>query len=96
LTTDELLAARTRQLQECDDDLAAFHTVDTDTATSFEVALSQCNFDFKPGTLVIVRKSSIETDPGCKPKPRYVGPMVVIRRTPQRCIPHCGTRWLSL
>ena len=34
----------------------------------------------RPGALVLVRNSSVETDLGRKAKPRYLGPMVVIRR----------------
>ncbi len=36
------------------------------------------DFDFKPGALVLVRNSSIETDLGRKSKPRYVGPMDLV------------------
>jgi hypothetical protein len=34
-----------------------------------------------PGTLVLVRNSSIEKELDCKHKPRWLGPMVVVRRT---------------
>ena len=40
-----------------------------------------CDLNFKPGALVLVRNSSIETDLGRKSKPRYFGPMVVVHRT---------------
>ncbi|KIJ35634.1 hypothetical protein M422DRAFT_262031 [Sphaerobolus stellatus SS14] len=39
------------------------------------------DYDFAPGSLVLVRNSRIETDLSRKSKPRYLGPMVVIRRT---------------
>ncbi|KAI9432043.1 hypothetical protein BJY52DRAFT_1199343 [Lactarius psammicola] len=40
------------------------------------------DFDFKPGALVLIRNSSIKTDLGRKSKLHYLGPMVVVRRTP--------------
>lgn len=39
------------------------------------------DFDFKPGALVLVRNSVIDKDLGSKTKPRYLGPMLVVRRT---------------
>jgi hypothetical protein len=39
------------------------------------------NFNFAPGTLVQIRNSAIETNLDRKMYPRYLGPMVVIRRT---------------
>ena len=47
----------------------------------YERIIRDC-YDFKPSTLVLVRNSSIETDLGRKSKPRYFGPMAVVRRTP--------------
>ena len=88
LSTSELLAIRARQLQKRDEDLAAIH--DNVLKSRFESVRqfermhekSLRDFDFKPGALVLVRNSSIETDLGRKSKPRYLGPMVVVRRTP--------------
>jgi transposase InsO family protein len=86
LTTDELIAIRTRQLQKRDDDLSAIHTnilrSRFSSVQQFERAFEKTirNHDFKPGALVLVRNSSIETDLGHKTKTRYFGPMVVIRR----------------
>jgi hypothetical protein len=37
--------------------------------------------DFTPGSLVLVRNSVVDKDLGSKTKPRYLGPMVVVRRT---------------
>ena len=88
LSTSELLAIRTRQLQKRDEDLAAIHAnvlkSRFESVWQFERAheKSMRDFDFKPGTLVLVRNLSIETDLGRKSKPRYLGPMVVMRRTP--------------
>ena len=39
------------------------------------------DFDFKPGALVLVRNSRIEESLNRKTKPRYIGPMVVVRKT---------------
>ena len=39
------------------------------------------DFDFKPGTLVQVRNTRIEKSLDRKMHPRYMGPMIVIRRT---------------
>ena len=39
------------------------------------------DFDFKPGSLVLIRNTGIESSLDRKMKPRYLGPMVVIRRT---------------
>ncbi len=88
LSTTDLLAIRARQLQKREVDLAAIHTnvlkSRFKSVQQFEQAYEKSikDFDFKPGALVLVRNSSIETDLGRKSKPRYLGPMVVIRRTP--------------
>ena len=39
------------------------------------------DFDFKPGDLVLIRNSHVEESLNRKTKPRYVGPMVVVRKT---------------
>jgi len=78
----------TRQLQKHEDNLAAIHANVLRSCFSsvqqFERAFEKTIHDhnFTPGTLVLVRNSSIETDLGRKTKPQYFGPMVVIRRTP--------------
>jgi hypothetical protein len=38
------------------------------------------DYNFKPSTLVLVRKKGIEGELDCKTKLRYTGPMVVVRR----------------
>ncbi|EIN13157.1 hypothetical protein PUNSTDRAFT_22626, partial [Punctularia strigosozonata HHB-11173 SS5] len=38
------------------------------------------DFDFQPGTLVLVRNSENEKNLSGKTNPRYLGPMVVVRR----------------
>ena len=39
------------------------------------------NFDFKPGSLVLVRNSRIEESLNRKTKPCYTGPFVVVQKT---------------
>ena len=39
------------------------------------------NFNFKPGSLVMVRNSRFETMASGKTKPRYFGPMIIFQRT---------------
>jgi len=88
LQTEELIAIRTRQLQKREDDPAAILSnvlrSRFESVRQFEKthASTICDHNFKPGALVLVRNSSIKTDLGRKSKPRYYGPMVVIRRTP--------------
>jgi len=84
LSTEDLLATHTCQLQKCPADLAAIH--DHITASrhasvrQFEkhYANTICDFDFALGSLVLVRNSNLTMD---KMKPRYLGPMIVLRRT---------------
>lgn len=96
LSTSELLTTRTRQLQKRDEDLAAIHAnmlkSRFESVRQFERAHEKSlhDFDFKPGALVLVCNSSIETDLRCKSKPHYLGPMVIVCRTPNafRLIPY--------
>jgi hypothetical protein len=88
LSTSKLLTICMHQLQKCDEDLATIHGNVLNSCfksvQQFEWAHEKSlhDFDFKPGTLVLVRNSSIETDLRRKSKPHYLGPMVVIHRTP--------------
>jgi hypothetical protein len=87
LSTAELLATRTRQLEKRSDDLALIHQQILKSrfasASQFERRFEETiqDHNFKPGDLVLVRNSSNESDLGRKTKPRYCGPMVVVRRT---------------
>ncbi len=90
MSTVELITTCIRQLQKRNDDLATIH--DNMLKSRFESVKQFTrqyentirDHDFKPGTLVLIRNSSIETDLGRKAKPRYIGPMVVVRRTQNR------------
>jgi len=84
LSTEDLLATCTCQLQKRPADLAVIH--DHITASrhasvhQFEkhYANTICDFDFVPGSLVLVRNSNLTMD---KMKPHYLGLMIVLRRT---------------
>jgi hypothetical protein len=87
MSSQDLIVSRAIQLQK--------HAKDLDTAKrrliaarwasirQFEKSIrsSIIDFDFQPGALVLVRNSSVETSLDRKTKPRYFGPMVVIRRS---------------
>lgn len=84
--TSELLAVRARQLLKRDDDLAlvadrVFAARNRSAAQFIEEHKNSIRtFNFKPGDLVLVRNSSIETSLDAKALPRYTGPMVVVQR----------------
>lgn len=87
LSTAELIATRARQLEMCEPGLAAIrdNVLKSRLASvcqferKFENTIIAC--DFKPGDLVLVRNSGSDLALGLKTKPRYFGPMVVLRRT---------------
>jgi hypothetical protein len=87
METMDLLAIRARQLQKRKEDLEMVkERVLKARYASVRHFLDKhqhmiCNFDFKPGALVLVRNSAIEMELNRKLKPRYIGPMVVVRRT---------------
>ena len=95
LTTDKLIMIHARQLKKCQDDLAAIqdrilksrHASTCQFEWKFENTIQHTMF--KPGDLILVCNSGSNTEIGNKTKPRYVGPMVVIRRT------HNGTYCLA-
>jgi len=84
LTTNELIAIHAQQLEKHQDDLATIHThILKSRFTSaqqfkWQHAHTIRDFNFKPGTLVLVHNPSVDHD---KVKPHYCGPMVVVRRT---------------
>jgi hypothetical protein len=87
LSTADLIATRAQQLQRCEDDLAAIHSnvvkSRLESVRQFERQFENMihDYDFGPGAFVLVRNSSVESDLGRKAKPRYMGPMVVLRHT---------------
>ena len=84
LSTEDLLIARARQLQKRPADLAAIHDrILASRLTStrqFEKQHANTirDFNFAPGALVLVCSTGSNLD---KTRPRYYGPMVVLRRT---------------
>jgi hypothetical protein len=87
LSTGDLIAARAKMLMKRPQDLervkgevlkarwAAVKQMEKD----FESRVK--DFDFKPGSLVLVKNSKVDKSLNNKTKPRYFGPMIVIRRT---------------
>ncbi|GBE84319.1 hypothetical protein SCP_0602970 [Sparassis crispa] len=87
MTQIELLAHRARRLQKREEDLEevcervirARYKLMEQFAQEFHVTIK--SYDFKPGDIVLVRNSRINMELNRKMKPRYLGPMVVVRRT---------------
>lgn len=86
-TSEDLIAWRTRQLMKRQEDLdsikdkvmkARFRSI-REFEEKFRNTIK--DHDFAPGTLVLVRNSKIEYELNRKTKPRYLGPMIVLRRT---------------
>src|SRR5258708_4915372 len=88
ISTEELIAIRARQLAKRPEDLARMQDLVSDSRRrnleQFEKRHGSriIDFDFKPGALVLVRNTRIEESLNRKTKPRYLGPMVVVRKTP--------------
>ena len=98
ISTVELLATRARSSK------GAKTISRQSTQTSWRAALSPFerqhkntirDYDFGPGAFVLVRNLSMETDLGCKAKPCYIGPMVVLCHT-QNGSYRLRARWHSV
>lgn len=87
LTTDDLLAFRARQLQKRPADLqrikSEVYQSRLNAACKLESRFRHTirSFQFDKGDLVLVRNNKIDMELDRKTKPRYLGPMVVIRKT---------------
>jgi hypothetical protein len=87
MTTEELVALRARQLAKRPQDIERMRETVTESRRKnlerFEREHGDkiVDFDFKPGALVLVRNTRIEESLNRKTKPRYLGPMVVVRKT---------------
>ena len=99
LTTEELIAQRAKMLQKRPKDL---ETVKWKVQSSRWAAVRAKEkthmhhkpaIDFEPGALVLVRNTNIDKELGSKTKPRYLGPMVVVRKTLGEAIDPCRIRW---
>jgi len=86
LSTASLLSIHARMLQKCDENLATIHNHVLAARYAFIQDLEKrnanriCNYDFGTGELVLVLNKKIEPDVGRKGKPRYFGPIVVVKR----------------
>jgi transposase InsO family protein len=87
VSTPDLLATRARQLQKRPEDLASIKERVLEarykSIKHFEKQHKSAirDYNFGPGTLVLVRNSAIEKELDRKAKPRYFGPMVVVSRS---------------
>lgn len=87
ISTEELIAQRARHLMKREVDLEVLRTkIYEDRVKSVrqwekDNANRIIDFEFEAGELVIIRNSKIESDLSKKSKPRYFGPMIVVRRT---------------
>lgn len=87
MTSEDLSAARIRQLQKKPEDLeraaATLRKNRLRSKKQFEKRSRTrlCHDSYEQGTLVLVRNSGIEKSMDRKSKPRYLGPYRVIRRT---------------
>ena len=87
ISTAELLSYRARQLQKRKADLAvAAKKVIASrfrSAAAFARAHAHVikDYQFLPGDLVLYRNTKVEKEASRKHKPRYLGPMRVVRRT---------------
>ena len=87
ISTEELIAIRANQLARRPEDLDEMRNR---VAKSRRQNLEQfeqrqgsriVDFDFESGALVLVRNTRVEESLNRKTKPRYLGPMVVVRKT---------------
>jgi hypothetical protein len=87
ISTSALLAFLACQLQKHIEDLKSIKECVLKTrfasVKKFEAVFKNWikDYNFQPGSLVLVHNSQIEKELNRKMKPRYMGPMVVLRRT---------------
>jgi hypothetical protein len=87
ITREELIAIRARQLEKRQEDLELVRerVLKARYASIKQFEKDHANlvvdYDFTEGSLVLVRNSSIDTELSRKTKPRYLGPLIVIRRS---------------
>lgn len=87
MTTTELLGLRARKLWKREEDLEEIrrdvYKSRVESAKRFEEAHARQmkDFNFQPGSLVLIRNSKIDVQLDRKTKPRYSGPYLVVKRT---------------
>ena len=86
ISTEELIGLRAQSLAKHVDHVEAMRKRMTDEKLSRARRLEEQlkykikDFNLKPGELVLVKNSAIEMSADRKMKPRYLGPLVVVRR----------------
>ena len=87
ISTKDLIATRAIQLAKHLEDISAMKDTVTEARMAnlvhFKKNFGSCiiDFDFKPGSLVLVLNSCIEESLNCKTKPCHTSPFVVVRKT---------------
>ncbi|KIO00977.1 hypothetical protein M404DRAFT_151684 [Pisolithus tinctorius Marx 270] len=87
LTTTELIFPTAHQLQKHQDDLDQIHNnilhACFQSVQQFEATFQHCikDYNFAPGTLVLICNSCIEKELNQKTKPQYTSPMVILHWT---------------
>jgi hypothetical protein len=86
MSTSDLISIRAKQLQKRPEDLDKIEkrvkAARFDSIKRFENKYENSihDYNFKPGELVLVRNTRVEKELNRKTKPRYLGPMLVIKR----------------
>ena len=87
MSTEDLVTLRASQLSKRPEDLEDMQRKVTNTRRRNLECFEQdhgariVDFNFQPGALVLVRNTCVEESLNRKTKPRYLGPMVVVRKT---------------
>ena len=87
ISTSDLISIHAKQLLKRETDLATFRSDIMKSRLAairrFEETFAKVivDFNFQPGSLVLLRNSKVEDSLNRKTKPRYLGPMVVVKRT---------------
>ena len=87
ISTEDLVSIRARQLAKRPDDLELMQDKVTAARRKYLQRFAELNssrtidFDFEKGALILIRNSRIEESLDRKTKPRYYGPLVVVRKT---------------
>ena len=85
VSTEDLVATRARMLQKRPEDLErvkkAVTTARWKAVAQLEKNRRTLEFKFEENDLVLVRNSVVDKDLGSKTMPRYLGPMVVVRKS---------------
>jgi hypothetical protein len=84
LSTADLIATHAQQLQRHKNDLIVIHSnvvkscLESICQFKHQFENTIHNYDFGPGAFVLIWNLSVESDLGCKAKPCYMRPMIVL------------------